>query len=464
MNKISIKLRVTIWYTLILIVISAVAMTAMISASKAILLRESGARTVRAVENLSRMIEKNGVKPPNNSETEDFSHRKIPDFRFFEQGVHLAVYDDEHNLVEGVMPFAFADDIVLNDNSIETKVYSGERYLIYSKSVRNNAGETRWVTGVVSVDNENRMIDSVVITNLILTLILILTAAVGGYMIIKRAFRPVDIISGTAKEISESSDLTRRIALTGGKDEIYRLADTFDTMLDKIEATVENEKQFTSDASHELRTPVAVINSECEYVLECAKTFDEAKESVNSIKRQSDKMAKLITELLTISRMDRNTLKTNFEKIDLSELVGFVCDEQEEIHDGGISLERCIQPNVYVKADQMLITRMMINLISNAYSYSKPNGNVKVTLSADDERIRLSVADDGIGISQENLPKIWERFYQVESSRNNENGSLGLGLSMVKWIAQCHGGTIEVSSELGVGTEFVFQMLRERTE
>ena len=311
---------------------------------------------------------------------------------------------------------------------------------------------------MTAFDSEGRMMNNMITTNLILTMILIITAAIGGYLILKRAFRPVDIISRTAKEISESTDLTRRIALHGGNDEIYRLADAFDTMLDKIEVTVENEKQFTSDASHELRTPVAVINSECEYVLECAKTVDEAKESVNSIKRQSDKMAKLIAELLIISRMDRNTLKTSFEKIDMSELLGFVCDEQEEIHDGDITMERDIEPCVYVVADHMLIARMFINLISNAYSYGKPGGTVKVSLRREGNKVIVNVSDDGIGIARENLPKIWERFYQVDSSRNNERGSLGLGLSMVKWIAECHGGKISVTSELGVGTEFMFVM------
>ncbi len=462
MNKISIKLRVTAWYTLIMIAISAVAMTAMIKVSRDMIVRESGARTVRAVNNLSHVIEgRFNRKMPDDAQKQkpDFSSDKeIPDFRFFDQGVHLAVYDADHNLVEGVMPFEFADSIPLTDDKIETKVYSGEQYLVYSKSVENSDGERRWITGVVSIDNEGRMMGSMITTNLVLTLILILTAAIGGYLIIKRAFRPVDIISRTAKEISESSDLTRRIALHGGNDEIYRLADAFDTMLDKIELTVENEKQFTSDASHELRTPVAVINSECEYVLECAKTVDEAKESVTSIKRQSDKMAKLITELLTISRMDRNTLKTNFERIDISELVGFVCDEQEEIHDCGITMERDIEPAVYAVADHMLIARMFINLISNAYSYGKPDGTVRVSLHKNDGKITVIIADDGIGIARENLPKIWERFYQVDSSRNNESGSLGLGLSMVKWIAECHGGKISVTSELGVGTEFMFVM------
>ena len=227
-------------------------------------------------------------------------------------------------------------------------------------------------------------------------------------------------------------------------------------MFYKLQTTLENEKQFTSDASHELRTPVAVIMSECEYVLDCADSLDDAKESVESIKRQSDKMSKLIDELLTITRMDKNTQKLNFENVDISELLSFVCDEQEEIHDGSKTLIRSIAPDIHSNADHLLLTRLFINLISNAYQYGKDGGTITVTLEEDNNNIVFSVIDDGIGIAKEHLQKIWERFYQVDSSRTN--GSMGLGLSMVKWIAECHNGAVTVESEVGKGSKFVFVM------
>ena len=142
-------------------------------------------------------------------------------------------------------------------------------------------------------------------------------------------------------------------------------------MLDKIEQSFESEKQFTSDASHELRTPVAVILSECEFIEQCADTADDYRESANSIKRQAEKMSKLISELLSISRMDKKTQKLNFEDIDLSELINFVCDEQAEIHGDEIKLIRNISPSITVDADRFSIARLFINLISNAYKHSR---------------------------------------------------------------------------------------------
>ena len=232
------------------------------------------------------------------------------------------------------------------------------------------------------------------------------------------------------------------------------MAAAFDGMLDKIEATLEREKQFTSDASHELRTPVAVIVSECEYMLDCAKSTDEYRESAQSVKRQAEKMSNLIAELLTISRMDRNTQAFTPEDLDISELLTFVCEEQQDIHDNAVHLHTDIPVGIIVQADRFLLARLLINLISNAYQYTPSGGNIWVSLTQADAQLCITVRDDGIGMAPEELPKIWERFYQVDPSRSNQNGSSGLGLSIVKWIAEAHHGTVSVQSASGKGTSF----------
>lgn len=174
------------------------------------------------------------------------------------------------------MPFAFADEISFEEEKVYEKEYDGETFLSYAKETVDREGQKIWVVGMISVDGEKRMLRSVTQTNLILAGVLILAAAIGGYWMIKKALRPVDRIGKTAQEISQSRDLSRRIGLGDGKDEIYRLANTFDEMLDKIEMAMKKEKQFTDDASHELRTPVAVIASECEYITDCVHHIDEA--------------------------------------------------------------------------------------------------------------------------------------------------------------------------------------------
>ncbi len=476
MNKLSIKMRITLWYTLIILVISVAALFLMVSVSRDILIRDSAEKLIKSVERIIPVVSSQGdVSPrgvipgttvprgangdlpgPNDirggfDPGEDF--RKFPGFMFFENGVHTAVYDKNGDIVGGAIPFEFADEIELTDGEMLEKTFGGNQFLTYSRKVLLDDNISHWIVGVVSVANESVLLNSVTKTNLILIAILICVAALGGYLILKQAFKPVEKIRSTAKSISESRDLSQRIGLPDGKDELHRLADTFDEMLSKIEKTLNKEKQFTSDASHELRTPVAVISSECEYTIECAATLDEARESVLSIKRQTDKMSKLISELLAISRMDNN-MDVTLEKVDISELLNFVCDEQEEIHPQNIILKRNIMPGVCIQTDSMLLARIFINLISNAYSYGKENGNIEVALINTENDTVVTITDDGIGIDEENLPKIWERFYQVNTSRTNTDDSMGLGLSMVKLIADKLGIDISVTSKPGEGTAF----------
>ena len=441
MNKMSVKIKITLWYTIIMLVISITALFVMLSVSREILINDSITRLVESVNRMMPMIN----DPRRNLED-------IPNFRFFNNGVHTAIYDADGKLIKGFIPFEFIENVNLTNDTVQAIKYNGEEYLVYMREVMGN--RPCQIRGVISISDEGLMLDSVKKTNLIMIFIFVAAAALGGYLITKNALKPVSKISDTAKNISKSKDLSQRISLGKGNDELHSLANTFDEMLDKLEDTLEKEKQFTSDASHELRTPIAVITSECEYALEYASSLDEAKESISSIKRQTDRMAKLVSQLLTIARMDRKSVPLNFEMINLSELLKVVCDEQADIHEDNIKLTRHITPDVYAMVDSALIIRLLVNLIDNAYSYGKDNGEITVSLSQNADNIICVVADDGIGIAEENINKIWERFYRADESRTGNSGSMGLGLSMVKWIAQCHNGNISVESELGVGSTF----------
>lgn len=450
MKKLSIKFKITLWYTIVMVLISGIVLAIMTSATQEMLERDIYDRIVKNVMDFSRMLEGPG--------NPDF---QIPKFGFYNQGVRMLVYDDDNNIVAGSIPFEIDTSSELVDNNMITVTENRNKYYIYTLKARRRGSELSpyWVKGVYAVTDDMYAVNAAAKTNLILTVILIIIAAAGGYFVIGRALSPVTKIRNTAERISESRDLPRRIHIGAGKDEIHELANTFDSMLDKIEYTFEREKQFTSDASHELRTPLAVILSECEYMTDCAETYDEIKESAYSVKSQAEKMSKLISELLMISRMDKNTIQTEFEEIDISELLNFVCDEQTEIQTENIMLLRNIEPDIVVKGDRFLLARLFINLISNAYRYGKDGGNITVSLRQDKDGIIASIADDGIGIAESDVPKIWDRFYRVNPSRTaNENGGEGLGLSMVKWIAECHGGSVSVESTLGKGSTFTFSM------
>ncbi len=445
MRKLSIKLKITLWYTVIMIIVSSAVLIAMTSLSAGLIKRSVSDRIISTANNFAHEIEM----------SRDI--RAIPKFKFYNNGVHMVLFDNSFNVAGGQIPFGISDKLTCLDNGVRLETYNDNDYYVFDRRLIKHNGNIYWIKCFSPASDMTNSINSLAKNNLMLIIIMIIAASVGGYVIIGKILTPVDKIRQTAEKISESNDLSQRISLPDGNDEFHKLASSFDKMLEKVEQTVKREKQFTQDASHELRTPIAAIISSCEYMTDYAKTYEDIKESAEGVKKEAQRMSKLISELLTISRMDNNTIRLNFEAFDFGELLEFVCDEQEEIHSENITLHKNIAKNVTVTADRFMLARLCINLISNAYTYGKDNGNITVTLTQNADNVIMSVSDDGIGIAEENLPKIWERFYQADPSRTvGENGNMGLGLSMVRWIAECHNGKITVSSTLGKGSTFTF--------
>ena len=315
-----------------------------------------------------------------------------------------------------------------------------------------------WVRGIASQTQTDAALQIVVNLALVFLPFFVLCIAAGGYFIIRRTLSPLADMTETAQKISSGNDLSRRIRLGAGNDEVHKMAHTFDKMMDKLEDSFENEKQFTSDVSHELRTPVTVILSQCEYALQEDTPAQEIKECIRSIAAQARKMSNLISQLLTLARADKGIQKLHYELLNLSELAEIITEEQKGIaSEKGITLETCIQPDILFRGDETMLMRLFINLISNSITYGKENGLTRISLSSDGNLITGSVSDNGIGIEKDKLDKIWKRFYQVNPARSSgEREGAGLGLPMVKWITEAHGGTVCAESTPGSGTAFTF--------
>lgn len=480
-GNLSIKSRVTVWFAIIMFIIASAVFYVMISHRTSQVKADAKRSLASAVGSFTDMVrhtdgnvhdardqhqrhdniepgnspQDNNLQPPGGYDNNFFGiDGKKP--RTYVDGVHIAVFSENGETLFGQIPFEF-ETVDFSNGQVRSLTSDSERYLVLDRNVETSNGDI-WVKGVINISSALNAVNSTLATDYCLITVLIFIAAIGGYFIVGKALAPIAKMRKTAQKIADSSDLSRRINLGNGKDEVYHLAAVFDEMLDKIEGSFEAEKQFTSDASHELRTPIAVILSECEYAIDCAKTEEEIRDSLNVIKRQGDKMSKLISELLAISRMDKSSVVPDLSEIDVSELLEIVCDEQSEICQNDISLVRRISPNIRAKADSSLLARLFINLISNAFQYGKKGGSVTVSLCRKDANVVLTVADDGIGIAEDEIGKIWERFYQVNKSRNNENGSMGLGLSMVKQIAALHHGSVSVESTAGMGSTFTYIM------
>lgn len=281
----------------------------------------------------------------------------------------------------------------------------------------------------------------------------LLLAALGSRILAKDALKPIADITRTAKNIKDG-DMSQRIDTSGiyAKDEVGELATTFNGMIDEIEVSMKREKRFTSDASHELRTPVSVISA-C--VDEALNTNDETilKENLEMIQSENKKMTKIISQLLMLSRGYEGRLQFEPETIELKDMAASVAEVAGfEASKRNIIISNNVDEGVMITADQSLYTQVLMNIVGNAVKYGKDNGHVDISSDRDDDFVWTVIKDDGIGIAKEDLEHIFERFYRADTARDR-NGS-GLGLSIVKWIVEMHKGEIRVQSEPGVGTEF----------
>lgn len=388
------------------------------------------------------------------------------DINYLEEGVYISVYDAQGYLLYGRTHTGFSGASTLIMDQMQ-QVGSGQDFwYVYDYCQSVDGYGNLWIRGVASHSRSDSILRIITNAALILLPFFVALIALGGYLITAKALRPLSAMTETARAISEGNDLTRRIRLGSGRDEVHVLAHTFDQMMERLQSSFETEKQFTSDVSHELRTPVAVILSQCEYASQEGTPPEELRGSIGVIGAQARKMSALISQLLTLARADSGKQKLQYELVNLSELAEIIVEEQSiAAEEKGITLLTDIQPEILLRADETMMMRLFINLISNSITYGKPDGHTLVTLSANEAEITGSVQDDGIGIPADKLDKIWQRFYQVDPARTSGSSSgSGLGLSMVKWIVQAHGGRIEVSSRLGEGSCFTFHFFRQTDE
>lgn len=290
----------------------------------------------------------------------------------------------------------------------------------------------------------------------------LLVAVAVGLFLAQRALSPINRIVHTARAIGQGN-LSERINWDGPQDELGRLAATFDDMLNRLEQTFERQRQFTADASHELRTPIAVIRAQAETALSRSRSPASYRQTLEKIVEQAEHMSRLANQLLILARADAGKESLEKEPVDLVELVQAVTAEmQAPAQSKGIELKTNLSAELaqlVVNGDQTRLTQLVINLLDNAIKYTpapRPGYQpvVEISLSRQGAWARLTVSDNGIGIPASDLPHIFERFYRVDKARSRASGGTGLGLAIVQWIVNRHGGRIEVASQLGRGTTF----------
>ncbi len=465
MKNMSIRLKITLWFFVALILVVALTYLAVLAVSDQVI-----QKTIR--DGLINTVKNNIDEVEYFSRLEDTSLEGDVDFVLPYQNGYLEVDDDfldevnqiyttlyyvDGTFIYGENPIA-EETVALKfiDSQMQELTVGDTLYYVFDCKLTAEGLDGLWMRGVVSEKQGAVQLTSIARTSLILLPTFVLIAILGGFWIAGRALRPIQQLSASAAQIQVGGDLEKRIDLGKGNDELHQLADQFNAMLDRLEAAFQAERQFTSDASHELRTPMAVIMAQCELALEQESSPQECREALQVIRRQGSKMSKLIADLLDVSRLEMNAQRYAVEQLPLSQLTEAVCVDMAMLRQQNISLQWQLEPDVAIRGNGELIARLLTNLISNAYRYGKENGNILVSLRQEGQQVLLSVQDDGIGIAREEQDKIFRRFYQVDGAHSG--AGTGLGLAMVQQIARFHGGTVSVSSLPGQGSAFTVSL------
>lgn len=440
----SVKKRIIIWYTSLMLILVAVVLALVGTLSYRISIDNIEKDVTLQVTQISEKITK----------------RQMDVFEMVEHDEefkNVSIHEGSGKYIAGQYVYDI-NEIPFREGEARREAVNGKEYIVYDVQKHSAPGAHGgfWIRGVESVNSTVLLGRSAIVVILLLIPLILALTALGGYYITCKAFLPVNAIIKTANDICLQNDITRRIEIApdAKKDELYNLSVTLNEMLNKIESLILQEKQFTSDASHELRTPVSVVLAQGEYLLDIAETTKE-KELAQNIVDKANQMSRLISGLLLLARIDQNRQKFNKEKVDLGVLLEIAVESMKGMAEKKeILLIKSVPESILVEADEALLLSAVTNLISNGIKYGKNSGHVVISASRLEHGAEIVIADNGIGISEEQLDRIWDRFYRVDDVRNDEFGSSGLGLSMVKSIVELHGGTVTVHSSPGIGTEF----------
>ena len=293
----------------------------------------------------------------------------------------------------------------------------------------------------------------------------LLMASLGGLLLANKALKPVDRITRTVAAIGRGN-LSERVEEPRARDEIGRLAATFNEMLSKLEQAFARERRFTADASHELRTPLAVLRGDIEVALRRERTTDEYRRVLTSSLEEIARLTKLTDDLLTLARSDAGEMVLELEPLSLDRLAKEAHTFLQPLAQSArVSLDYTEPASpVVVEGDQKRLKQLLVNLLDNAIKYTPAGGSARLSLRREGETAVVEVSDTGRGIPPEALPYVFERFYRQSDPGDGRVNGFGLGLAISKWIVDAHGGTIAVSSHTGSGSRFTVRLPAAKSE
>lgn len=440
----SIKTRITLWITLLVVVLFSLMLLFAFSMSSSVVQRTARQQLADAVRANAAMVS-----------FADGQFAAGEGFAFSRSGVSCLVYSKAEALLAGQLPVGFSASVPFENGTLRTVESGGGDWYLLDLWVADGWENGVWLRGLMEVPDVSATARNLLLAAAVALPLFVLAGALGCYFILRRSLRGLDAVNAAASSIGEGKDLSRRIGPVPGGRELTQLAENFDGLLERLQRSFEAERRFTADASHELRTPVSIIKSACEYAEAFDETDEERRETLGMIHRQADKMAGLIGQLLALTRLDQGTETLRPVPLDLGQLARRTLEDQN--YDAA-RLRLALAEGVTVKGDEALLGRLAANLVDNAFKYGLPGGTVTVEVRAENGEALLTVADEGPGIPAGQQEKIWQRFYQVDAARGDQQEGVGLGLSLVQRIAQLHGGRMTLKSAEGAPSAFTLHL------
>ncbi|HUI74819.1 MAG TPA: heavy metal sensor histidine kinase [Candidatus Acidoferrum sp.] len=345
-------------------------------------------------------------------------------------------------------------------NAFQSIERGGRRYRSYARRFQAN-DKTYALFVIESLHREEEFLEAVRDTFAFTIPLAILLAGIGGYFLARRSLSPVVAMSAKAGRIS-ASNLHERLPVKHEKDELGHLAVSFNQLLDRLDDSFERQKRFVADASHELRTPVAILCGEAEVALSRPdRTLEDYRGSLDVLRAEAAHLKRLVEDLFTLARADAGQYPLSPADFYLDELVTGCCHTIRTLALAKQINITCESPQeLLIRADEALLRRMLLNLLDNAIKYTPAGGSVTVRCARGESEYRLSVSDTGCGISPELQPRIFERFFRADRARGRgeNDGGAGLGLAICRWIAEIHRGRIEFRGSQSEGSTFIVHL------
>ncbi len=356
----------------------------------------------------------------------------------------------------GSLDLPLPEITALEDRRFVTAIVRGDRFRIQYLPLTSSDGEL-----VGSMVAGQSLADTDAALHLVRNILIfggvgvLLATNVLAYILAGRVLEPVRRVSRLARDIERTADFSHRVPASAAGDEMAELTATFNSMIERVERMLESQKAFLADSSHELRRPLTVLRTNIAILRDPSLPVEERKVCLEEMRAEAQAMSSLLSDLLLLSREGREEIART--PVDWSAL----CEQTVARHrarDNQHQLAAKIGDGAWVKGDENRLRQMLQNLLENSAEYTPQGGDIELDLRLTDGLARLEVRDTGIGISQEDLPQIFDRFYRGEDARVVRSEGTGLGLAMVKYIVEAHGGSVGVTSELGHGTTFVVNL------